>query len=80
MDNVYQMNGHNLLNSRRLSIAAFSFSFAYMLSFLFEGQVLYSLLDLYGTDAGSYILAAVIAHFRAFSCGLFVKSPASAKA
>jgi DNA-binding CsgD family transcriptional regulator len=80
MDNVYQMNGHNLLNSRRLSIAAFSFSFAYMLSFLFEGQVLYSLLDLYGTDAGSYILAAVIAHFAGlFSCGLFVKSPASAK-
>ncbi|HQA58353.1 MAG TPA: hypothetical protein PK033_10825 [Acetivibrio sp.] len=74
------MNGHNLLNSRRLSVAAFSFSFAYLLSFLFEGQVLYSLLDLYRADAGRYILAAIIAHFIGlFTCGLFVRSWGTAK-
>src|SRR5690554_1821945 len=74
------MKGHKLLNSRRLSIAAFSFSFAYLLSLLFEGQVLYSLLDLRGTDADRYILAAIIAHFAGlFTCGLFVKSQAAAK-
>ncbi|HPA54292.1 MAG TPA: hypothetical protein PL138_04255, partial [Bacillota bacterium] len=48
------------LNARRLSIGGFSFLFAYILSFSFEGQVLYSLLDLHGRgiDASGYILAA----------------------
>ena len=74
------MNGLKSFNARRLSIAAFSFSFAYLLSFLFEGQVLYSLLDLRGTDAGRYILTAIIAHFAGlFTCGLFVKSQTAAK-
>lgn len=74
------MNGHNLLNSRRLSIAAFSFSFAYLLSFLFEGQVLYSLLKMHGVNVSTYILAAIIAHFMGlFTCGLFVRSRAAAK-
>jgi DNA-binding CsgD family transcriptional regulator/MFS family permease len=74
------MNGHKLLNSRRLSIAGFSFLFAYILSFLFEGQVLYSLLDLRGTYAGRYILTAIIAHFAGlFTCGLFVKFLGGAK-
>jgi len=74
------MNGHKLLNSRRLSIAAFSFSFAYLLSFLFEGQVLYSLLGLHGVNASPYILAAIIAHFAGlFTCGLFVRSRVAAK-
>ena len=66
------MNGHKLLSSRRLSVAGFSFLFAYILSFLFEGQVLYSLLDLRGTGADRYILAAIIAHFAGlFTCSLF---------
>jgi len=74
------MNKFNTLDARRLSIAGFSFLFAYILSFQFEGQVLYSLLDLRGTDADRYILAAIIAHFAGlFTCGLFVKSQASAK-
>jgi hypothetical protein len=63
-----------------LSIAGFSFLFAYILSFLFEGQVLYSLLDLRGADAGCYILAAIIAHFAGlFTCSLFVKFLGGAK-
>ncbi|SDY43424.1 regulatory protein, luxR family [Proteiniborus ethanoligenes] len=71
------MNRHKLLNSRRLSVAAFSFSFAYLLSFLFEGQVLYSLLDLHEANA---ILTTMIAHFAGlFTCGLFVKSQVTAK-
>jgi DNA-binding CsgD family transcriptional regulator len=74
------MNGLKSLNSRSISVAAFSFTFAYLLSFLFEGQVLYSLLDLRGTDADRYILAAIIAHFTGLStCGLFVRSQAAAK-
>ena len=74
------MNGLKSFNARRLSVAGFSFLFAYILSFQFEGQVLYSLLDLRGTDAERYILAAIIAHFAGlFTCGLFVKSEAAAK-
>ncbi len=74
------MNGLKSANPRRVSIAGFSFLFAYILSFLFEGQVLYSLLDLRGTDAGGYILAAIIAHFAGlFTCGLLVKFIGGAK-
>jgi DNA-binding CsgD family transcriptional regulator/MFS family permease len=74
------VNGSMFLNSRRLSIAAFSFSFAYLLSFLFEGQVLYSLVDLYEINASAFILAAMIAHFMGlFTCGLFVRSRGRAK-
>ncbi|MGI6404331.1 MAG: hypothetical protein ACOX0K_09055 [Oscillospiraceae bacterium] len=74
------MNKFKALNARRLSIAAFSFSFAYLLSFLFEGQVLYSLLEMHGINASAYILAAMIAHFAGlFTCGLFVRSQAAAK-
>ncbi len=74
------MNGHITVNARRLSVNGFSFLFAYILSFQFEGQVLYSLLDLRGTDADHYILTAIIAHFAGlFTCGLFVKSQAAAK-
>ena len=74
------MNGHNMINSRRLSIAAFSFSFAYLLSFLFEGQVLYSLLERYEVNGSAYILAAMIPHFIGLiTCGLFVRSNRAAK-
>ena len=74
------MNRFKTLNARRLSVAGFSFLFAYILSFQFEGQVLYSLLDLRGTDADRYILAAIIAHFMGLlTCGLFVRSRAAAK-
>jgi len=49
-------------------------------SFLFEGQGLYSLLNLRGTDASGYILAAIISHFMGLlTCGLFIRSQAAAK-
>mgnify|MGYP000905319703 CR=1 FL=1 len=65
---------------RNISVAAFSFLFAYLLSFLFEGQVLYSLLAHFGAQADSYILAAIVAHLAGlFSCGYFTKSPQMAK-
>jgi len=60
------MNRFKTLNARRLSVAGFSFLFAYILSFQFEGQVLYSLLDLIGTDAYRYILAAIMRILRGF--------------
>ena len=74
------MNGHKLLNPRRLSIAAFSFSFAYLLSFLFEGQILYILLERHGVNGSTYVLASMIAHFLGLlTCGLFIRTLKSAK-
>ena len=67
-------------SARGLSVVGFSFFFAFILSFQFEGQVLYSLLLQHGTDASGYILAGIIAHFAGLiTCGLFVKSQADAK-
>lgn len=69
-----------LYNSRVVSVIAFSLLFAYLLSFLFEGQVLYSLLEHFDTQADTYILAAIVVHFVGlFSCGFFVKSPKMAR-
>lgn len=63
------------INLRTISVAAFSMLFAYLLSFLFEGQVLYSLLKHFDTHAIIYILIAIVAHFAGlFSCGFFVKT------
>ncbi|MGI6182420.1 MAG: LuxR C-terminal-related transcriptional regulator [Agathobaculum sp.] len=65
---------------RVLSVAAFSFLFAYLLSFVFEGQVLYRTIDTFGTQSNTYILVAIVAHFAGlFSCGLFIKTPSRAK-
>lgn len=68
------------VNGRILSVIGFSFLFAYILSFLFEGQVLYSLLELRKAEASGYILAAIVSHFVGlFSCGYLAKSPIVAK-
>ncbi len=73
-------NRWKLINTRSLSIAGFSFLFAYILSFQFEGQVLYSLLNMREIDASTYIMAAIIAHFAGLlTCGFFVKSHIAAK-
>lgn len=69
------MNQQKGLNNRLLSIAAFSFLFAYLLSFLFEGQVLYSLLEFRGEQDSYYIVSAIAMHLAGlFSCGHFVKT------
>ncbi|MGI6685759.1 MAG: LuxR C-terminal-related transcriptional regulator [Bacillota bacterium] len=67
-------------NNRFFSIAGFSLLFAYLLSFLFEGQVLYSMLTYNNVFGYPYILVAIIAHFAGlFSCGFFVKSQVVAR-
>jgi DNA-binding CsgD family transcriptional regulator len=67
-------------NNRFFSIAGFSLLFAYLLSFLFEGQVLYSMLAYNNVLGSPYILVAIIAHFAGlFSCGFLVGLPRTAK-
>ncbi len=74
------MRRFEVVNKRLFSVVGFSFLFAYILSFLFEGQVLYSLLGFYEVEASGYILAAIVGHFAGlFSCGYFVKSSKAAK-
>ncbi len=74
------MNQLKAMNYRILSITGFSLLFAYLLSFLFEGQVLYSMLYYHDVHDSAYILAAIVAHFAGlFSCGYLVKSPIAAK-
>lgn len=69
-----------LKDNNVISVAAFSCLFAYLLSFVFEGQVLYSTLGAYGAQSNIYILAAIVAHFTGlFSCGFFIKTPRMAK-
>ena len=69
-----------LIEPRRLSILAFSLLFTYLLSFLFEGQVLYSLTDHFRVPSTTFIFTAIIAHFVGlFCCGFFVKTPRAAK-
>jgi hypothetical protein len=68
------------VNGRILSITGFSLLFAYLLSFLFEGQVLYSMLAYYDAYDSAYIPVAIVTHFAGlFSCGYLVKSPIASK-
>ena len=68
------------MNNRFFSIAGFSLLFAYLLSFLFEGQVLYSMLAYNDVLGSSYILVVIIAHFAGLSTsGFFVKAAKTAK-
>lgn len=60
------------LDQRTLSVCTFSFYFAFVLSFLFEGIVLYTFIDEYELDATVYVFSAIIAHFLGqFTCGFF---------
>ena len=63
------------VNPRLTSAVGCSLFFAYILSFLFEGQVLHSLLGSFFLETSAYLLSAMAAHlFGLFSCGYFVKS------
>ena len=69
-----------LRNPRILSVLSFSFLSAYLLSFVFEGQVLYNSLEAFGMDSYSYIIYAIISHFFGlFLTGYLVKSYKMAK-
>lgn len=68
------------INKRTISILAFSPLFAYILSFQFEGQVLYSLLNLYQIEPPRYILVGIVTHFMGlFSCGFLIRSHGTAR-
>lgn len=58
-----------------LFVVAFSLPFAYLLSFLFEGRVLYGILDSFNVDFPNYIFVSIVMHFLGLLlCGWFIKS------
>jgi DNA-binding CsgD family transcriptional regulator/MFS family permease len=66
--------------SRLLSVAAFSLLFAYLLSFLFEGRVMYGLMAHFGRQTPLVVTLAVISHCAGlFFCGFFLKTPGAVK-
>lgn len=68
------------INDRRLSVIVFSLFFSWMLAFLFEGQILYSLADEFSLTPDLMIFGAIAAHFAGlFFCGFFIKSMKAAK-
>lgn len=70
----------NIKNKRLISVAVCSFLFAYLLTFVFEGKVLYSLLDYFEANNSTYVIAAIMAHFIGLvTCGFAVKSQKMAK-
>lgn len=68
------------INCCKLSILVFSFFSAWLISFPYEGQVLYCLANLYKINPDSMVLGAIILHVVGLlSCGFFIKSMRTAK-
>ena len=74
------MRRFRVCNRNTLSILAFSLLSTYVLSFLFEGQILYGLLGIFGMSTSSNIPLAMSAQFLGLlTSGFFIKSAARAK-
>ena len=68
------------LDERKLSVLVHSLFSSWMLAFLFEGQIFYSLADSYKIDPASMVFGAVAAIFAGLLlCGLFIKTKKAAK-
>lgn len=67
-------------SGRTKSIVAFSFLSTYILSFLFEGQILYGLLGYHNLPAPDYIMLAIVAQCLGLAtCGFFTTALKRAK-
>lgn len=65
---------------RILSVILFSLLFAYLLSFLFEGRVMYGLMVHFDETLPLVVTLIMAAHLAGlFSCGYFVKSPGAVR-
>jgi hypothetical protein len=68
------------LDERKLSVLVLSLFSSWMLAFLFEGQIFYSLADAYNIDPEIMVFCGVAAMFAGLLlCGLFIKSKKAAK-
>lgn len=68
------------ITQKKLSIIIFCLYSAWLLSFLFEGQVLYSIIESAQIEGAALVKSAVLAIFIGlFSSGLLIKKQATAK-
>lgn len=68
------------ISGRRLSIIVFSLFSSWMLSFAFQGQILYSLINQFQLNLEVLIFSSIGAHFGGlFICGLYIRSINAAK-
>lgn len=68
------------LDERSLSVVVHSLFSSWMLAFLFEGQIFYSLADAYKIDPAVMVFCGVAAIFAGLLlCGLFIKTKKAAK-
>lgn len=68
-------NTNEALKKHVLFVVGFSLPFTYLLSFLFEGRVLYSILDNFDIYFPNYIFATILMHFLGlFLCGWLIKT------
>ena len=73
-------NRHMHFNERSLSIIVHSLFSSWMLAFLFEGQILYSLAADYGLATDAMVFGGIAALFAGlFLCGFLIKSKRAAK-
>jgi DNA-binding CsgD family transcriptional regulator len=71
---------HINLGERKLSVLVHSLFSSWMLAFLFEGQIFYSLADSYQIDPADMVFCGVAAIFAGLLlCGLFIKTKKAAK-
>lgn len=74
------MNHTGNVRHRFFSVVGFSFFFAYLLAFLFEGQLLYGLLEHHGEEPVLYITVAIAAHFAGLSSvGFLIRDISTAR-
>ena len=74
------MKKNAIYDQRAISIIVFSLFSAWLLSFVYEGQIFYSLLDSYQLNPGRLMLFAILAHAAGlFICGYIVRDMTTAK-
>lgn len=68
------------MDERKLSIIVHSLFSSWMLSFLFEGRILYSLADAFNLVPGSMVFGGIFTHFVGLLlCGFFIKTKKAAR-
>ncbi len=72
--------GSGYFDERGLSIIVHALFSAWMLAFLFEGQILYALIDFYRLASGVMVFGSMAATFTGLIlCGFFIKTRRAAK-
>lgn len=69
-----------VISNRNLSVIVFSLFFSWLLSFPFEGRILYALADHYHVSAHQFVFGTMASHFAGLLlCGFFIRTMQRAK-